>query len=49
MYFSNHGKLFVPAFDTASFPPLRPIGLAVSVFQKVVQRVFGIRAPSKAT
>ena len=48
MYLSNHGELFVPAFDTSSFPPLRPVGLAVGVFQRIVQRAFGLRAPDKA-
>ncbi len=45
VYLSNHGELFVPAIDTASFPPLRPIGTVEGLVQKSAQRVFGIRAP----
>lgn len=48
VYFSNHGELFVPAFDTAAFPPLHPINPAVGLVQKVAQRAFGIRAPDLA-
>jgi hypothetical protein len=45
VYLSDHGELFVPAFDTSSFPPLRPIPAVVGLVQKAAQRAFGIRAP----
>jgi hypothetical protein len=45
VYFSDHGELFVPALDTAAFPPLRPIGPLVGLVQKSAQMAFGIRAP----
>jgi uncharacterized protein (DUF362 family) len=48
VYLSNHGELFVPAFDAASFPPLRPIPPVVRLVQKAAQRAFGIRAPAGA-
>jgi hypothetical protein len=46
VYLSNHGELFVPAIDTAAFPPLRPIGVAVGLVQKAAQMAFGIRPPA---
>jgi uncharacterized protein (DUF362 family) len=48
VYLSDHGELFVPALDTASFPPLRPIPPAVRLVQKAAQWAFGIRAPAGA-
>jgi uncharacterized protein (DUF362 family) len=48
VYLSDHGELFVPAFDAAAFPPLRPIPLVVGLVQKAAQRAFGIRAPRVA-
>jgi uncharacterized protein (DUF362 family) len=48
VYLSDHGELFVPAFDTASFPPLRPIPPVVALVQKAAQRAFGLRAPRGA-
>ena len=45
VYFSDHGELFVPAFDTAAFPPLHPISPVVGLVQKLAQQAFGIRAP----
>jgi uncharacterized protein (DUF362 family) len=48
VYLSDHGELFVPALDTASFPALRPIPPAVRLVQKAAQRAFGIRAPAGA-
>jgi len=47
-YFSNTGRVFVPELDTSSFPPLRPIGPALRTFQRVTQRIFGIRPPATA-
>jgi len=49
VYLSDHGELFVPAFDAASFPPLRPIPALVGLVQKAAQMAFGIRAPDGAT
>jgi uncharacterized protein (DUF362 family) len=48
VYLSDHGELFVPAFDAAAFPPRRPIAPAVGLVQKAAQRAFGIRAPNGA-
>jgi uncharacterized protein (DUF362 family) len=45
VYFSDHGELFVPAFDAAAFPPLQPIGVVVGLVQKAAQIGFGIRPP----
>jgi Domain of unknown function (DUF362) len=46
VYLSDHGELFVPAIDTAAFPPLRRIGVAVGLVQKAAQMAFGIRPPA---
>jgi uncharacterized protein (DUF362 family) len=46
VYFSDHGELFVPAFDEAAFPPQHPIGPVVGLVQKAAQLAFGIRAPA---
>ena len=48
VYLSDHGELFVPAFDASSFPPLRPIPPVVGLVQKAAQMAFGIRAPDGA-
>ena len=48
VYLSNHGELFVPAFDAASFPPFRPVPPLVGLVQKAAQQAFGIRAPDEA-
>jgi len=48
VYLSHHGELFVPAFDAASFPPLRPIPPLVGLVQKAAQLAFGLRAPDGA-
>jgi uncharacterized protein (DUF362 family) len=47
-YLSNHGELFVPAFDASSFPALRPIGPVVRLVQRAAQLAFGIRAPGSS-
>jgi hypothetical protein len=44
-YLSQGGRVFVPAFDTASFPPLRPVGPVVRAVQWATQRAFGLWAP----
>ena len=46
VYLSNGGRVFVPQFDCASFPLLRPVGPALRTIQWVSQRAFGIRAPA---
>ena len=48
VYLSKHGELFVPAFDAATFPPLRPIPPLVRLVQKAAQLAFGLRAPDGA-
>jgi uncharacterized protein (DUF362 family) len=48
VYLSDHGELFVPAFDASSFPPFRPIPPVVGLVQKAAQVAFGIRAPDGA-
>jgi hypothetical protein len=48
VYLSDHGEVFVPALDVASFPPLRPIPPFVALVQKAAQQAFGIRAPDGA-
>jgi uncharacterized protein (DUF362 family) len=45
VYLSDHGELFVPAFDESAFPARRPIGPIVGLVQKASQFAFGIRAP----
>jgi uncharacterized protein (DUF362 family) len=47
-YLSNHGELFVPAFDATAFPALQPVGRVVDLVQKTAQKAFGIRAPDAA-
>jgi hypothetical protein len=46
MYLSNRGELFVPAMDTAAFPPLRRCGPATRSVRWLSQRAFGLRAPT---
>jgi hypothetical protein len=48
MYLSNRGDLFVPAMDTAAFPPLRRPGPATRSVRWLSQRAFGLRAPTPA-
>ncbi len=45
VYLSQGGRVFVPAFDSAAFPPLRPAGAAVRAVQWATQRAFGLRPP----
>ena len=47
VYLSNGGQVFVPAFDSSTFPSLRPIGPVVRAVQWASQRAFGIRAPTQ--
>jgi hypothetical protein len=47
-YLSDGGKIFVPAIDEVSFPPLTPIGPIVRALQWATQRAFGLRAPDAA-
>jgi hypothetical protein len=46
MYLSNRGELFVPAMDTAAFPPLARPGAAIRSVRWLSQRAFGLRAPA---
>jgi hypothetical protein len=48
MYLSNRGELFVPAMDTAAFPPLRPSGALTRSVRWLSQRAFGLRPPATA-
>jgi uncharacterized protein (DUF362 family) len=45
-YLSNGGKVFVPALDEASFPPLAPISPLVRGVQWATQQAFGLHAPA---
>ena len=45
MYLSRRGELFVPAMDTAAFPPLRRCGAATAAVRWLSQRAFGLRPP----
>ena len=47
MYLSNDGELFVPAMDTAAFPPSAPVGAATRAVRLGRQRAFGLRAPAR--
>jgi hypothetical protein len=47
-YASRHGELFVPAIDTAAFPPIRPPGPFVRAVRWSTQRAFGLH-PASAT
>ncbi|HTW02914.1 MAG TPA: DUF362 domain-containing protein [Streptosporangiaceae bacterium] len=46
MYASNRGELFVPAMDTAAFPPSAPCGAPTRAVRWLSQRAFGLRAPA---
>jgi uncharacterized protein (DUF362 family) len=48
-YLSDGGKIFVPAIDEVSFPPLTPIGPIVRALQWATQRAFGLWAPAAAS
>jgi hypothetical protein len=48
MYLSNRGELFVPAMDTAAFPPLQPSGPVTRSVRWLSQRAFGLRPPATA-
>jgi hypothetical protein len=45
VYLSQGGRVFVPAFDSAAFPPLRPAGAGLRAVQWATQRAFGLWAP----
>ncbi len=44
MYLSNRGELFVPAMDTAAFPPIGRPSAATRSVRWLSQRAFGLRA-----
>ncbi len=46
VYLSNRGELFVPAMDTAAFPPLARPGAVTRSVRWLSQRAFGLRAPA---
>ena len=48
MYLSNRGELFVPAMDTAAFPPTTRSGAATRWVRWLSQRAFGLRAPAQS-
>jgi hypothetical protein len=45
-YLSRGGEVFVPAFDTAAFPPLLAAGPMLRLVQRSSQLAFGLHAPS---
>jgi uncharacterized protein (DUF362 family) len=45
VYGSNRGELFVPAMDTAAFPPTVSCGAATRAVRWLTQRAFGLRPP----
>jgi uncharacterized protein (DUF362 family) len=47
MYLSNRGELFVPAMDTAAFPPSASASPPTRAVRWLSQRAFGLRAPSQ--
>jgi uncharacterized protein (DUF362 family) len=47
MYLSNRGELFVPAMDTAAFPPSAPTSVPTRAVRWLSQRAFGLRAPAR--
>jgi uncharacterized protein (DUF362 family) len=47
MYLSNRGELFVPAMDTAAFPPSAPSSAPTRAVRWLSQRAFGLRAPAQ--
>lgn len=48
VYLSQGGRVFVPAFDKAAFPPRQPIGTGLRALQWATQRAFGLRPPGPA-
>lgn len=46
VYLSREGDLFVPAIDTAAFPPRSRTGPVTRGVRWAAQRAFGLRAPS---
>jgi hypothetical protein len=44
VYLSKNGELFVPAFDTAAFPPSQPVGPITRGIRRAAQLAFGLRA-----
>lgn len=47
VYLSNRGEMFVPAMDTAAFPPTVRSGTATRCVRWLSQRAFGLRAPAQ--
>jgi hypothetical protein len=47
VYLSNRGELFVPAMDTAAFPPSAHCGAPTRAVRWLSQRAFGLRAPAQ--
>jgi hypothetical protein len=47
-YASRHGELFVPALDTAAFPPSPPPGPLTRAVRWSAQRAFGLHPPDDA-
>jgi uncharacterized protein (DUF362 family) len=47
VYLSNRGELFVPAMDTAAFPPSAQCGAPTRAVRWLSQRAFGLRAPAQ--
>jgi hypothetical protein len=47
MYLSNRGELFVPAMDTAAFPPSAHSSAPTRAVRWLSQRAFGLRAPAQ--
>jgi uncharacterized protein (DUF362 family) len=45
VYLSNRGELFVPAMDTAAFPPTLSPGAVTRAVRWLSQRAFGLRPP----
>jgi uncharacterized protein (DUF362 family) len=46
VYLSKDGELFVPAFDTAAFPPSQPVGPITRGVRRAAQLAFGLRPPA---
>ena len=47
MYASNRGELFVPAMDTAAFPPSAHCSAPTRAVRWLSQRAFGLRPPAR--
>jgi len=45
-YLSKQGELFVPAMDTAAFPPTETANAFTRAMRWSSQRAFGLRAPA---